>query len=333
MPLSFDMSYEQLLSYNGRNPRPDDFDDFWDRALESVDTGNIDFSVSRASFNPVPDIAEFFDLWFEGSGGARVYAKMVKPVGGYAKRLAVSGKMPCLLEFHGYSMNSGDWQSKLSLALCGFTVLSMDCRGQGGLSEDTGGVSGNTLSGHIVRGLHDALSGRPDKLLYRNIFLDTVYLAHIAMSLDWVDADRLCATGWSQGGGLTLACAALVPSIRRVAPVYPFLSDYRRVWEMDLAKDAYEELATWFRRFDPMHEREDEVFSALGYIDVQHLVPRIRGDVLWGIGFSDTICPPSSQFAAYNKIVSNKRMLVFPDFGHEDLPGIRDRFLEFFLGL
>lgn len=331
MPLSFDLSYNELLSYKGKNPKPDDFDAFWDAALGSLKGSDIDFSISPASFNPVPDVAEFFDLWFTGSGGARVYAKLVRPAGSYAKRLASSGGMPCVLEFHGYSMNSGDWQSKLSLAACGFTVLSMDCRGQGGLSEDVGGVSGNTLSGHIVRGLKDALEGSPERLLYRDIFMDTAYLAHIAMALDWVDADRLCATGWSQGGGLTLACAALVPSVRRIVPVYPFLSDYKRVWEMDLAKDAYDELSTWFRRFDPMHEREDEVFSALGYIDVQHLAPRIRAEVLWGIGLSDTICPPSSQFAAFNKIVSKKRMLVFPDFGHEDLPGLRDRALEFFL--
>ena len=52
--------------------------------------------------------------------------------------------------------------------------------------------------------------------------------------------------GGSQGGGLTLACAALEPRIKRLAPVFPFLSDYRRTWEMDLAVDAYEELKVLF---------------------------------------------------------------------------------------
>ncbi len=40
------------------------------------------------------------------------------------------------------------------------------------------------------------------------------------------------------GGALTIACAALEPRIKRAAPVFPFLCDYQRVWEMDQAKDA-----------------------------------------------------------------------------------------------
>ena len=56
----------------------------------------------------------------------------------------------------------------------------------------------------------------------------------------------------------TLACAALEPRIRRAAPCFPFLCDYRRVWEMDLAKNAYDELGWFFRRFDPMHRREED---------------------------------------------------------------------------
>ena len=52
---------------------------------------------------------------------------------------------------------------------------------------------------------------------------------------------RVGAYGGSQGGGLTLACAALTPNLNRAAPVYPFLCDYQRVWEMDLDKDAYQD--------------------------------------------------------------------------------------------
>ena len=172
-------------------------------------------------------------------------------------------------------MSSGDWSDKLKWAARGFSVAALDCRGQGGLSEDTGGVKGTTLRGQFIRGLDDV----PDNLLFRHIFLDTAQLARIVMEMPDVDPDRVGATGGSQGGGLTLACAALEPRVRRAFPVYPFLCDYQRVWEMDLAARAYEELAWYFRAFDPRHEREAEVFTRLGYIDVQHLAPRItRGD-------------------------------------------------------
>ena len=192
-----------------------------------------------------------------------------------------------------------------------------------------GGVHGNTFSGHIIRGLQDG----PDKLLFRDIFLDTALLAKIVMGMPGVDPGRVGATGGSQGGGLTLACAALEPRIARAAPVYPFLCDYRRVWEMDLAKDAYQEITEYFRHFDPLHEREEQVFTALGYIDAAQLAPRIRGEVLMATGLMDNICPPSTQFAAYNRITSAKSMLIYPDFGHEPIPGCDDHIYRFMAAL
>lgn len=98
---------------------------------------------------------------------------------------------------------------------------------------------------------------------------------------------------------------------------------------MDLAKDAYQELQTYFRQHDPLHQREDELFTKLGYIDVQHLAPRIEADVLMAVGLMDTVCPPSTQFAAYNKIRSPKSLAIYPDFGHEGLPGFADTALLF----
>jgi len=234
-----------------------------------------------------------------------------------------------VLQFHGYSGHSGDWWDKLAYVAAGFCVAAMDCRGQAGLSQDTGGVSGNTHRGHIIRGLQDS----PDRLLFRDIFLDTAQLAGLVMGLPEVDPERVGATGGSQGGGLTLACASLEPRIRRAVPVYPFLCDYRRVWEMDLAKGAYEELAWFFRVHDPEHQREEDIFTRLGYIDCQHLAKRIRAEVLMGIGLMDTTCPPSTQFAAYNKITAPKQLAIYPDYGHEGLPRMSEKTIQFMLGM
>ena len=196
---------------------------------------------------------------------------------------------------------------------------------KGGISEDLGGVRGTTFKGQIIRGLDDD----PRKFTFRQIFLDTAQLGKIVSSFEEVDGDRMGAMGGSQGGALTLACAALLPRIKRAAPYYPFLCDYQRVWEMDLAESAYEELRTYFRRYDPLHLREQEIFTKLGYIDIQHLAPRIRAKVLMGCGLMDKVCPPSTQFAAYNRITSEKEIVIYPDFAHEMLPGFSDRTFQF----
>ena len=170
-------------------------------------------------------------------------------------------------------------------------------------------------------------------MLFRQIFLDTAQLAKIVMDMPDVDENRVGALGGSQGGALTLACSALEPRIKRAASNYPFLCDYKRVWEMDLAKDAYMELSEYFRKFDPTHKREDEIFERLGYVDVQFLCPRIKAEVMMATGLMDTVCPPSTQFAAFNKIKSKKSVVYYPDFGHELLPGHADLVYEFMSGL
>ena len=316
MPLLFDMPMEKLKTYSGRNPRPADFDAFWDRGLEEMRAVDPEVELRPATFQ-VP-FAECFDLFFAGVGGARVHAKLLRPSN-------TGEPAPAVLLFHGYSGNAGDWEDKLGYVAMGFTVAALDCRGQGGLSEDVGGALGTTLRGHIIRGLDDS----PEKMLFRQIFLDTAQLARIVMEMPGVDATRVGATGGSQGGGLTLACAALEPRVRLAAPTYPFLMDYRRVWEIDQAKQAYEELGTYFRQFDPLHEREEEIFTRLGYVDVQFLCPRIRAEIMMGVGLMDTVCPPSTQFAGYNKIASSKSLIIYPDFGHEALPGHADRIFQF----
>lgn len=319
MPL-IDMSLEKLRVYTGRNPRPDDFDAFWDRALAEMRAVAPGLEMRPASFQ-VPG-AECFDLYFTGVRGARIHAK-------YARPAVRKGRRPAILQFHGYTGSAGDWIDKLAWVAAGFCIAALDCRGQGGQSEDPGGVTGNTHRGHIIRGLQDA----PDRLLFRDIYLDTAQLAGLVMGFAEVDATRVGATGGSQGGGLTLACAALEPRIRRAAPVFPFLCDFQRVWEMDLAKDAYEELRWFFRVHDPLHRRQEEIFTKLGYIDCQHLAPRIRGEVLMGTGLMDTICPPSTQFAAYNRIAAPKQMEIYPDFGHEGLPQMTEKAMTFMLGM
>ncbi|NLM75879.1 MAG: acetylxylan esterase [Clostridiaceae bacterium] len=319
MPM-IDMPLEELRNYMGSSPCPSDIDEFWDRAIREMKAVEPQVELVKSEFQT--PFAECYYLYFTGVRGARIHAKYLRPKNAKEPH-------PAILEFHGYSGNSGDWFSKLPYVANGYSVASMDVRGQGGRSEDVGGVTGNTLHGHIIRGLDDG----PENLLFRHIYLDAAQLANIVMSMPEVDENRVGAMGGSQGGALTLACASLEPRIKRLAPVYPFLCDFKRVWDMDLAKDAYQELHDYFRRFDPLHKREDEIWMTLGYIDLQNIVKRIKGEVLMAVGLMDTICPPSTQFATYNKITAPKEMAIYPDFGHEHLPEFQDMTFQFMMGL
>jgi cephalosporin-C deacetylase len=315
-----DLPIPELYEFRGLNPRPASHDEYWERALGELEELDLRPELVPSQFSS--PFADCFDLWFSGVGGARIHARYVRP-------RTTAGKIPALLKFHGYSGSAGDWFYLLPYAAAGMAIAAMDVRGQGGLSEDAGGVKGSTLHGHIIRGLDDG----PDKLLFRNIFLDTAALAKVLAGFKEIDGSRMGAFGASQGGGLTVACAALYPALKKAAPIYPFLCDYRRVWEMDLAKGAYQELQDYFRHFDPRHEREEEIFTILGYVDLQFLAKRIKAELLMFTGLMDTVCPPSSQFAMYNKIIAKKNVVFYPDFGHENLPDSDDLIFKFFASL
>ncbi len=195
-----DMSVEKLKEYKGRNPRPADFDEFWNEALAEMNS--IEPNAEFKPYDFPSRVADFFELTFTSTKGARIYAKVARP-----KKL--EGKAPAILKFHGLSGDGGEWNSLLRYACEGFVIASMDCRGQGGRSTDAGGTLGTTHTTQFVRGL----DGDPKDLHCRELFLDTAMLARIIMGLDFVDEKRVGAMGGSQGGALTVACAALVPSI------------------------------------------------------------------------------------------------------------------------
>jgi cephalosporin-C deacetylase len=308
--LSFEMSYEELIAYQGTNPRPGDFDVFWERALASLDAVDPETEfVDAADFPLGSGVAQH--LYFNGTDGYRVHAKVVRPA---------EPKGPAVLLFHGYGGEQPKWVELLPYAAHGFTVAALDVREQVGFRTPSQAENRFTLHNHLVHGLDDG----PDGLLYKHVYLDTRRLADIIGGLPEVDATRIATTGWSQGGGLSLVAAALTPSIKYTASVFPFLCDFQRTYDLNLEKGPYDEIVTWFKKRDPRHLREKEVFTTLGYIDVQHLAPRIQAEVTLFVGMEDQTCPPSTQFAAYNKITAPKFTREYPDFGHDDLPGAHD---------
>lgn len=315
MPL-VDMPVEKLLEYKGSSPCPKDIDEYWDTALAEMHA--LDPKAEFIKKEYPSKCADMYDLYYTGTKGARIYAKVAIPKN-------IESKMPAVLQFHGLSGSSYEWSSLLGYASQGYVVAFMDARGQGGLSEDVGGVKGTTYSTPFTRGLE----GDKHDLLMRDVFLDTALLAKIIMGLDCVDETRVGVTGGSQGGALSVACACLVPEIKKCAPWHPYLSDYKRVYEMDLNVNAYEGLKYYFRNCDPTHAREAEIFERLGYIDIQNLAKRMKAELLMFTGLMDTICPPSTQFAMYNKVTSKKNVVFYPEWGHEGYKGSNDLAFEF----
>jgi cephalosporin-C deacetylase len=119
-----------------------------------------------------------------------------------------------------------------------------------------------------------------------------------------VRADRVAVTGASQGGGISLAVAALVPDLWAVLADVPFLCDFPRATQTaDLA--PYTEIVHYLK----IHrDHTGSAFSTLSYFDAAGLVRNAKAPALFSVGLMDEICPPSTVYAAYNNYGGQERV-------------------------
>ena len=316
------MTEEELLSYGdylGATPKPEDFEAFWEARMGEADRVPLEYAVTQAREVPSFASCELMDLWFTGMEGARIYAKYLRP--------RTEEKVPLVLQFHGYPGASRSWAEQASFVGMGMALIAMDCPGQGGFGFDIGGFHGTTVAGHLVAGL----DGPPEKMYYVRLHQNIHILCRIVMELAGIDQSRIFVNGASQGGGLGLACAALNRDIiNRAAILYPFLSDFKLVWDLGADEIAYEGIRYYDRWFDPDEHQQDRWFRQLGYIDSKNFAGLIRCPVLFGTGLADNVCPPKTQCAVYNNLNCPKKRYLFPGFAHEEIQEFDDMLLDFF---
>lgn len=301
----------------GATPKPRDFEKFWQERTRMLDQVELQYELREIRRYPR---FRTYDLSFQSFDKATIHAKCILP--------ETMTDCPCVLQFHGYPGSSRSFFELSAFAAKGFAVVAMDCRGQGGKSEDRGGIRGTTVSGHLIAGIDDVL----EQMLYVKIFSDVYLISKIAAMIPGIDTNRIVANGASQGAALALVCGALNSNIRRIAALYPFLSDFKTVFEMHADTVAYEGLRYYSRWFDPKGERLDAFFERLGYIDMIHMAGLVQQDVLFGISQADMICLTCTQEAVYHNLHTVKRCFRYPGKGHETIHDFDDRASCFLIG-
>jgi cephalosporin-C deacetylase len=301
----FDLPLDQLKTYLPERNEPQDFDRFWAETLADARRHPLE-----ARFEPVRTglkLVEVFDVTYPGYAGQPIKGWFVLP----RER---AGNLPCVVEYIGYGGGRSlplDW---LLWANAGYAHFIMDTRGQGsewstGDTPDPEPDGGNPqVPGFMTRGILD-----PRSYYYRRVFTDAVRAVEAARSHPDVDAGRLAVTGGSQGGGITLAAAGLLPDVAVAMPDVPFLCHFRRATEM-VDTNPYHEISRFCQRH---REKIETVFQTLGYFDGMNFAVRAKARALFSAGLMDEICPPSTVFAAYNHYAGGKDMRVW-QYNHHD---------------
>jgi cephalosporin-C deacetylase len=297
---SIDMPLEQMRQYKPPLYREVDFEPYWDSTLAEA-TGQ----PSNAELIPFDLPArglQCYAVRFDGFKGGRLAGWYVRPT--------ARGKFPGVCMYHGYSGRGPRPLDMISLAAQGMCVLSLDCRGQNGQSQDTSVVSEGFAPGWMTKGIRE-----PKEYYFRYVYADAVRALELLANREEVDADRIAITGGSQGGAITLAVAALSERPKIALADIPFLCDFRRAIEIT-PFGPYPEIVTFLKSFPHLYR---DVMRTLSYVDGLNLAPWIQCRTIVCNCLWDDICPPSTIFAAYNHITCEKRMEIYP-FHKHDVP-------------
>lgn len=301
----FDLSLNELKNYRPERDEPADFDLFWKTTLEEARAFPLQVTFENVDYGLVAQ--ETFDVTFNGFGGQPVKGWLILP----RQR---SGKIPCVVEYIGYGGGRNFPTEWLLWSSAGYAHFIMDTRGQGsswspGDTPDLYAGGGNAhFPGSMTRGILDA-----KHYYYRRVFTDAVRAIEAARSHGNVDASQIAVTGGSQGGGITIAAAGLIPDVVAAMPDVPFLCHYRRATEI-VDTYPYREIAEYCH----VHrDKVDTVFHTLSYFDGVHFASRAQARTLFSVGLMDQVCPPSTVYAAYNYWAGEKDIKVYPYNGHE----------------
>jgi cephalosporin-C deacetylase len=306
----FDLSIAELPNYRSSVTPPSDFDAFWASTLAEARAMPL-----NAKFEPVDvglPLVEVFDVTFAGWGGHPIKGWYIRPRGSFDAGAVV--------KFIGYNGGRAFPQDHLLWPASGRPVLVMDTRGQGGgwsagATADPVG-SAPQHAGFMTKGI-----ASPATYFYRRVFTDAVRAIDALRTRREIDPTRIATAGGSQGGALALAAASLDPTVKAVVADVPFLCDFPRAVTI-APRDPYGEVARYLAVHRDMLET---AFATLNYFDVVNHVSRARANALISVAVMDTICPPSTVYAAYNAYAGKKRIVQYMFNDHEGGGAFQER--------
>lgn len=260
----------KLESYMGKTQMPVDFSMIW---KQRRDAAKGILTVEAMDF--CNEVAAYEKLTV-AVGEHKVHARCIRP--------ADLVRHPLVLMFHDLNRGIRGWHHMTRFIAQGYAVVALEA--------DT-----------------DKRDWRsePEKIDFAVRYCDALTLMNIALTLPFVDPERIVTWGEGFGAGLAMVVSAMLPGKSKCAVLNPMPADFR-----GLCKNVSE-----------------EQLEKLDYVDVVNFSPLLKGSVLMGICLMDDVAPPEGQYAAYNRLTCPKTLKAYPKYIHERVNFFENEVLKF----
>lgn len=283
-----------------------DFDTFWQMAVSDARKNTPLNPTKRLLPERCTNEVNVYEVSFNGMRwGMKVYGILCVPM--------KEGKYPALLRVPGAGVRP--YGGDVYTASKGAIVLEIGIHGipvtmEQGVYDD--------LQHSALDGYWDSNTDDRNKNYYKHVFIGALRaIDYIAGCTCW-NGCQLGVTGSSQGGMLSLVCAALDSRVTFYAPVHAAMCDHTA----SLKGVA----CGWPHYFyDAVREKGVGGLDAVTrkkieesrYYDGVNFARRIKNADGWfSFGYNDEVVPPTTAWATYNTVTAPKSMTLYQQTGH-----------------
>ena len=275
---------------------PDDFDDFWKKALEEARRNELNPTMKLLPDRCTKDDNVYEVSFVNNRPNSRIYGILSVP--------KAQGHYPALLRVPGAGVRPYPGDTYTASGKC--IVLEIGIHGIPVTLDQT--VYDRLLDG-ALNSYWDTNLEDPNKNYYKRVITGAVRSVDFIASLPEWDGKTLGVTGASQGGFLSIATAALDSRVTFFAAIHDAMCDYEA---------ETKGIAGGWPHYFYNQKADVKRIEGSRYYDGVNFAKRLRpSQVCWfSFGYNDEVVPPTSSYGLYNIVKAKKSLTVYPMTGH-----------------
>ena len=295
----------EIAQINTPYHRPEDFDEFWKRAMEELATINPSYKVEE---DPELSDVKFnvYHVEMNSLDNVKINGWLTIP------RTKMGGKFPVVVGYGGYQVMARP------LKFDDFACFTVNTRGADRENSSDINPNGEEL---LTLNIWD-----PQHYVYRGIYMDCIRAIDFLYANETMgfDVNRIALFGGSQGGSFALIVSALMnKKIKTCIADNPTYCDYHLNLAMESQIRERSFVLEYIHKFLAANRNYtlNDLLQTLSYFEIQNFIPKIKCPVLFGIGLLDPLAPAVTTIGAYNKLnpetMKMSEIYTFPTLAHE----------------